>query len=104
MPLKHVLSVIGLVDHPGILKLWAIAQENSHNRKNDKFFCHSSLECTECHGPCRSLRNPKTRGNSTKTALKHKNDKFLAMPLIHVLSVIDLLNHSGTLKLWAIAH
>jgi hypothetical protein len=29
---------------------------------------------------------------------------FLAMPLKHVLSVIDLVNHSGTPKLWAIAH
>jgi hypothetical protein len=38
MPLKHVLIVMGLVDHPGTPKLWAIAQENSHIRKNDKFF------------------------------------------------------------------
>jgi hypothetical protein len=38
MPLKHVLSVMGLVDHPGIPKLWAIAQKNGHTRKNDKFF------------------------------------------------------------------
>jgi hypothetical protein len=26
------------------------------------------------------------------------------MPLKHVLSVMDLVNHSGTPKLWAIAH
>jgi hypothetical protein len=39
-----------------------------------------------------------------KTALKRKNDEFLAMPLKHVLSVMDLVNHSGTPKLWAIAH
>jgi hypothetical protein len=39
-----------------------------------------------------------------KTALKHKNDEFLVMPLKHVLSVMDLINHSGTPKLWAIAH
>jgi hypothetical protein len=37
-------------------------------------------------------------------ALKRKNDKFLAMPLKHVLSVMDLVNHSGTPKLWATAH
>jgi hypothetical protein len=37
-------------------------------------------------------------------ALKRKNDKFLVMPLKHVLSVMDLINHSETPKLWAIAH
>jgi hypothetical protein len=37
-------------------------------------------------------------------ALKRKNDKFLVMPLKHKLSVIDLVNHFGTPKLWAIAH
>jgi hypothetical protein len=39
-----------------------------------------------------------------KTALKHKNDEFLVMPLKHVLSVVDLINHSETPKLWAIVH
>jgi hypothetical protein len=39
-----------------------------------------------------------------KTALKHKSDEFLVMPLKHVLSVMGLLNHPGTPKLWAIAH
>jgi hypothetical protein len=39
-----------------------------------------------------------------KTALKHKNDEFLVMPLKHVISVMDLVNHSETPKLWAIAH
>jgi hypothetical protein len=28
MPLKNVLSVMGLVNHPGIPKLWAIALKN----------------------------------------------------------------------------
>jgi hypothetical protein len=27
-PLKNVLSVMGLVNHPGIPKLWAIAHKN----------------------------------------------------------------------------
>jgi hypothetical protein len=39
-----------------------------------------------------------------KTALKCKNDEFLVTPLKHVLSVVDLVNHYRTLKLWAIAH
>jgi hypothetical protein len=38
MPLKHVLSVIDLVNHPGTTKLWAIVHENGHKRKNDEFF------------------------------------------------------------------
>jgi hypothetical protein len=65
-PLKNVLSVMGLVNHPEIPKLWAIAHENSHARKNNKFFCYSSLECTDCHIPCKSPRNPKTMGNSSR--------------------------------------
>jgi hypothetical protein len=28
MPLKHVLSVMDLVNHPGTTKLWAIAHKN----------------------------------------------------------------------------
>jgi hypothetical protein len=27
-PIKNVLSVMGLVNHPGIRKLWAIAHKN----------------------------------------------------------------------------
>jgi hypothetical protein len=37
MPLKHVLSVMGLVNHPGIPKLWDIAHEKGHKRKNNEF-------------------------------------------------------------------
>jgi hypothetical protein len=37
-------------------------------------------------------------------ALKCKNDEFLVTSLKHVLSVMDLINHYETLKLWAIAH
>jgi hypothetical protein len=39
-----------------------------------------------------------------KTALKCKNDKFFVPPLKYVLSVMDLVNHFGTPKLWAIPH
>jgi hypothetical protein len=39
-----------------------------------------------------------------KTALKCRNDEFLVMPLKHVLSVMDLVNHSRNPKLLAIAH
>jgi hypothetical protein len=29
---------MGLVNHPGTPKLWTIAHENGHKRKNDEFF------------------------------------------------------------------
>jgi hypothetical protein len=41
MPLKHVLSVMGLVNHPETPKLWAIAHGNGHKRKNDEFLVMS---------------------------------------------------------------
>jgi hypothetical protein len=62
MPLKYVLSVMGLVDHPKTPKLWAIAHDIF---KNDKSFCHSSLECIDFHIPCKSPRDPKKMGNSS---------------------------------------
>jgi hypothetical protein len=37
MPLKNVLSVMGLVNHPGTPKLWAMAHKNGHKRKNNEF-------------------------------------------------------------------
>jgi hypothetical protein len=37
IPLKNVLSVMGLVNHPRTPKLWPIARENGHNHKNDEF-------------------------------------------------------------------
>jgi hypothetical protein len=37
IPLKNVLSVMGLVNHPETPKLWAIDHENGHKRKNDEF-------------------------------------------------------------------
>jgi hypothetical protein len=39
-----------------------------------------------------------------KTALKCKNDELFVMPLKHVSSVMDLVNHPETPKLWVIAH
>jgi hypothetical protein len=37
VPLKNVLSVIVLVNHPGITKLWAIAHENGPKTKIHEF-------------------------------------------------------------------
>jgi hypothetical protein len=37
-------------------------------------------------------------------AVKCKNDELFVMPLKYVLSVMDLVNQSGTPKQWAVAH
>jgi hypothetical protein len=37
MPLKHVMRVMDLVNHSETPKLWAIAHEDVHKRKNDEF-------------------------------------------------------------------
>jgi hypothetical protein len=63
MPLKHVLSVMDLVNHYRTPKLWAIAHENALKTQKQRVFGHASQTCTEYHGPCKSLQNPKTVGN-----------------------------------------
>jgi hypothetical protein len=50
------------------------------------------------------MEPPNNGHKLTETAIKHKNDVFFVMPLKHVLSVRDLVNHFGTTKLWAITH
>jgi hypothetical protein len=57
------LSVMDLVNHSGTPKLWAISHENGPKTQKRWVFGHASQTCTECHGPCKSLRNPKTMGN-----------------------------------------
>jgi hypothetical protein len=37
-PSKNVLSVMDPVNQPGTPKLWEIAYENNHKRKNNEFF------------------------------------------------------------------
>jgi hypothetical protein len=41
MPLKHVLSFMGLGNHPRTAKLWEIAHENGHKCKNNEFLVMS---------------------------------------------------------------
>jgi hypothetical protein len=69
MPLKHVLSFMGLVNHLETLKLWVIAHENSHKHKNDEFW-DMPLKHVVCHGPCKSPQKPKTVGNTHENGLK----------------------------------
>jgi hypothetical protein len=59
MPLKHVLIVMGLVNHPGTPKLLAIAHENGHKRKNDKFLVMSLKHVLTIMGLVNHPRTPK---------------------------------------------
>jgi hypothetical protein len=94
-----------LVNHSGTLKLWAISHENGPKMEKRRVFGHASEKCAECHGPCKSPRNPKTVGNTSQKRPKNtKIMSFFVMPLKHVLSVMGLVDHSRTPKLWAIAH
>jgi hypothetical protein len=67
MPLKHVLSVIGHVNRLGTPKLWAIAHENGHKRKNDKFWDMPLKHVVSVMGLVNHLRNPK------QWAIAHEN-------------------------------
>jgi hypothetical protein len=53
MSLKHVLSFMGLVSHPGTPKLWAIAHEDGPKMQKRQVFGHATQTCTRCHGPCK---------------------------------------------------
>jgi hypothetical protein len=66
MPLKHVLSVMDLVNHWGTPKLWAIAHKNGPKMQKQWIFGHGSQICIACHIPCKSPWNPKSMGNSSQ--------------------------------------
>jgi hypothetical protein len=59
MPLKHVLSLMGLVNHPITPKLWAIAHENGYKRKNDEFLVMSLKHVLSVMGLVNHPRTPK---------------------------------------------
>jgi DnaJ-class molecular chaperone len=59
IPLQNVQTVIFLVNLHGTPKQWAIAHKMALKRKNDKFFCHASQTCIECHGLVNQSRTPK---------------------------------------------
>jgi hypothetical protein len=67
MPLKHVLSVIGLVNHPETPKLWAIPHENGHKSKNDEFWDMPLKHVVSVMGLVNHLGNPK------QWAIAHEN-------------------------------
>jgi hypothetical protein len=49
-------------------------------------------------GLVNDLGPPKLRAIAHESGHKRKNDEFLVMPLKHVLSVMGLVNHTGTPK------
>jgi hypothetical protein len=67
MPLRHVLSVIGLVNRPRTPNLWAIAHENGHKRKNNEFWDMPLKHVVNVMGLVNHLRNPK------QWAIAHEN-------------------------------
>jgi hypothetical protein len=81
MPLKNVLSVMGLVNHPGTPKLWAIAHENSHKRKNNEFSVMPLKHVLSLMGLVNHPRTPKL------WAIAHENNHKCK-------------NHFGNPKLW----
>jgi hypothetical protein len=66
MPLKNVLSVIVLLNHPETPKLRTIAHENGPKTQKRRVFGYATQTCTNCHGPCKSPWNPKIVGNSSR--------------------------------------
>jgi hypothetical protein len=86
MPLKHVLNIMGLVNHPGTPKLWAIDHENGHKRKNDEFLAMSLKHVLSVMGLINNPRTPKLWASMAhENGPKTQNDEFLVMPLKHVL-------------------
>jgi hypothetical protein len=50
----------------GIPLLNVQTHENGPKTQKRRVFRLASQTCTECYGPCRSPRNPKTMGNSSR--------------------------------------
>jgi hypothetical protein len=59
MPIKHVLSVMGLQNCPENPKLWTIAHEMAQKRKNDGFLVIPLKHLVSVVGLVNHLGNPK---------------------------------------------
>jgi hypothetical protein len=76
MPLKHVLGVMDLVNHPKIPKLWATAHENGHKRKNDKFLVMSLKHVLSVMGLVNHPRTPKQCAIANENGPKTQKASF----------------------------
>jgi hypothetical protein len=72
MPLKHVLSVMDIVNHPGTPKLWAIAHKNGHKHKTTSFFIvplqnvHTVIFLVNLHGTPKQWAQAHENGHKTQ--------------------------------------
>jgi hypothetical protein len=64
-----------LVNHPGTPKLWAIAYENNHKRKNNEFFV---MPLKHVQSVMDLVNQPGTPKLLTKTAINAKMTIFLS--------------------------
>jgi hypothetical protein len=67
-----------LVNHPGTPKLWAIAHENGHKRKNDEFLVIPLKHVLSVMDLVNHPGTPKLWAIAHENAHKRKNDEFLS--------------------------
>jgi hypothetical protein len=85
-------------------KLWDIAHKNIHKTLKWRVFWHGSKICTDCEWPCKSLQILKSVGNSSQKGNKTCKWWVLVMTPKIQPTITCLVNRTGTLKFWAIAH
>jgi hypothetical protein len=76
MPLKHVLTVMDLVNQSETPKLWAIAHENGHKRENDEFLVMPIKHVLGVMGLINHSGTPKLWAIAHKTAINTKTTSF----------------------------
>jgi hypothetical protein len=76
IPLKNVLCVMGLENHPENPKLWAIAHKNSHKRKNDEFYVVPPKHVQSVIGFVNHPGTPKLWAIAHENDQKRKNNEF----------------------------
>jgi hypothetical protein len=86
---KHVLSIMGHVNHPRTPKLWAIAHKKGHKRKNNEFLVMPIKHVLSVMDLENHPKNPNLWTIAHETAQKCKNDEFLVIPLKHRLSALN---------------
>jgi hypothetical protein len=72
IPLKNVLSVMGLVNHPRTPKLWAIANETAIKCKNDEFLVTPLKNVPSVMGLVNHLGTPKQLTIAHENSQKRK--------------------------------
>jgi hypothetical protein len=91
MPIKHVLSVMVLENHPGNPKLWTIAHKTAQKRKNNRFLVIPLKHLVSVMGLVNHLGNPKQWARAHENGPKTQNRRVFG-PLKHVLSVMGHVN------------